>query len=137
MGLEYEEAMAKRKEREMAEIVHSGSFIAYIPVRRHRSRTLVFPVMAHPYQSLNPAQLAATAAKLCKANQCDSREFDDCFEMGRGEEVVAEFVKLYQKDTALARAVVVNDSFINITQWLATAERVKEEQENPLFAGQR
>lgn len=93
--------------------------------------------MAHPYQALPPAELAAKAAKLCKANQCDSREFDDCFEMGRGEEVVAEFVKLYKKDTALARAVVMNNDFINISQWLITAERVKEEQDNPLFSAQR
>jgi hypothetical protein len=90
--------------------------------------------MAHPLEGFTPAQLAARAAKLCKADQCDSRNFDDCFEMGRGEEVVAEFIKLYRKDTALARAVVMNSNSINITQWLATAERVKEEQENPLFA---
>lgn len=93
--------------------------------------------MAHPLEGFTPAQLAARAAKLCKANQCDTREFDDCFEMGRGEEVVAEFVKLYKKDTALARAVLMNDNSINITSWLETAERVKQEQQIPLFAAQR
>lgn len=90
--------------------------------------------MAHPFQDLTPAQLAAKAARLCKANQCDSREFDDCFEMGRGAEVVAEFVKLYQKDTSLARAVVLNERYIGIARWLETAERVKQTQEAPLFA---
>lgn len=93
--------------------------------------------MAHPLEGFTPAQLAARAAKLCKANQCDSRDFDDCFEMGRGEEVVAEFVKLYQKDTSLARAVVLNERYIGIASWLETAERVKQEQEAPLFAPQR
>lgn len=93
--------------------------------------------MAHPFQHLTPAQLAAKAARLCKANQCDSREFDDCFEMGRGSEVVAEFVKLYQKDTSLALAVVLNERYIGIVSWLETAERVKQEQETPLFAPQR
>ena len=90
--------------------------------------------MAHPYQHLSPAQLAAVAAKLCKAGQCDSREFDDCFEMGRGEEVVAEFVTLYQKDTSLARAVVMNSRHIDMGKWLVTAGRVREQQTNPLFA---
>jgi len=93
--------------------------------------------MAHPLEGFTPAQLAARAAKLCKAGQCDTRDFDDCFEMGRGEEVVAEFVKLYKKDTALARAVLMNDNSINITSWLETAERVMQEKQMPLFAGQR
>lgn len=93
--------------------------------------------MAHPLEGFSPAKLAAVAAKLCKAGQCDSRDFDDCFEMGRGEEVVCEFVKLYKKDPLLARAVVLNERYIGIASWLATAERVQEEQENPLFAAPR
>lgn len=83
-----------------------------------------------PTPAQTPAQLAATAARLCKADKCDTREFDDCFEMGNGEQVVAEFVALYKRDTALARAVVMNDYYINIGAWLQTAERVN----NPLFA---
>ena len=90
--------------------------------------------MAHPYQHLSPTHLAATAAKLCKAGQCDSREFDDCFEMGRGEEVVAEFVSLYQKDISLARAVVMNSRHIDMGKWLATAERTGAASQ-PAFCG--
>lgn len=77
-----------------------------------------------------PKQLAAVAALLTKKNACDTRAFDDCFEMGNGELVVAEFVALYKKDQALARAVVENDQYIGIANWLDTAERVA----NPLFA---
>ncbi len=90
--------------------------------------------MARPYQRLSPARLAAPAAKLCKAGQCDSRELDDCFEIGRGEEVVAEFVTLYQKDISLARAVVMNSRHIDMGKWLATAGRVREQRATPLFA---
>lgn len=84
-----------------------------------------------PQQVESPKHYAAVAARLTKANQCDTREFDDCFEMGNGELVVAEFVALYKKDPALARAVVENDRYIGIAKWLETAERVA----NPLFAG--
>lgn len=76
------------------------------------------------------AQRITTAVCLCKADQCDSREFDDCFENGNDELVVAGFVAAYKKDTALATAVMRNDRYIGIANWLATAERVA----NPLFA---
>ena len=83
-----------------------------------------------PALTQTPAQLAATAARLCKADQCDTRAFDDCFEQGNGELVVAAFVALYKKDAGLARAVAANSTYIDMGQWLATAERVQ----NPLFA---
>lgn len=131
MELNFEEEMAKINARESGEIAPQGTEIAFIPIRPATVPVVnPDPFMAHPLANMNPAQLAAQAAKLCKANQCDSRDFDDCFEMGRGEEVVAEFVKLYKKDTRLAQAVVMNDRYIGIANWLLTAERVN----NPLFA---
>lgn len=84
--------------------------------------------MPRPVQT--PAQLAATAARLCKAGQCDSRAFDDCFEMGNGEQVVAEFVKLHDRDRELQRAAWLNEHYINLARWRLTAERVAA----PLFA---
>lgn len=92
--------------------------------------------MAHPYSSLSPAHLAATAAKLCKENQCDTRAFDDCFESGREEEVVAAFMTLYHRDAQLQLAVLRNESSIRIDQWQATADRVAQQQSAPLFARQ-
>ena len=48
-----------------------------------------------------PNLLALIAADLCKNNKCDSREFDDCFEMGNGEEVVCAFIRLSEKPLRL------------------------------------
>ncbi len=87
-----------------------------------------------PFSTVTPAQRAAAAAALCKANQCDTRAFDDCFESAREEEVVAEFMKLYHRDARLQLAVLRNDSFIRLDQWQATADRVAQQQAAPLFA---
>ena len=83
-----------------------------------------------PSQVQSPAHYAAEAARLTKADKCDTRAFDDCFEMGNGSLVVAAFVALYNKDPELQRAVQRNDYYIGIDKWLVTAERVN----NPLFA---
>lgn len=57
-----------------------------------------------------PQAYARRAAALVKADRCRSRHMDDCFEMGNGAAVVAEFMRLYWRDPVLRQACEVNES---------------------------
>lgn len=75
-------------------------------------------------------RLAATAIRLTKLDQCDTRAFEDCFEQGNGSEVVAVFMRVYATDSQLRLSVACNERYINIKSWKLTAERI----DLPLFA---
>ena len=70
-------------------------------------------------QMLNwtPQRKAKRAAELTKADRCGERAFDDCFENGAADEVVAAFVSMCDNDAVLNAAVARNGYYINIDAW--------------------
>ncbi len=59
-------------------------------------------------KSKKPLPLAKQAARVLKANACDCRIWDDCFEEGNGDQVVAELCKLAMRDADLRESAKRN-----------------------------
>lgn len=78
----------------------------------------------------SPKILARQAARLCLADRCNERAFDDCFEMGNGKQVIREFRRIVMGSDNVRVAVVRNRRYIP-DEVFREAKRIIEESEPP------